>query len=81
MNPKFKFYSSDTDSIMIETIFNLEAINKDLIGSNLEEWKLEKNFKKALFLAPKVYGGITNTDQMNLKFKGMNKRIQSLLIN
>jgi len=69
-NPLFKLYYSDTDSIIID--IDLETINKDIIGSKLSEWKLETIYLKALFLALKVYCGITNLSYSIFKVKGIN---------
>ena len=69
-NPKFKLYYSDTDSAFIDE--TLEDIYPELIGNGLGQLKPEYNFKKALFLAPKVYGGITQDGKTILKVKGIN---------
>jgi len=69
-NPLFKLYYSDTDSAFIDG--NLEDIYPNLIGNKLGQLKPEYDFKKALFLAPKVYGGITQDGKTILKVKGIN---------
>ncbi|OAX30510.1 hypothetical protein K503DRAFT_705180, partial [Rhizopogon vinicolor AM-OR11-026] len=53
-NPNYKLYYSDTDSIIID-----KPLSDDKIGNNLGQVKLECTIKKAVFLAPKVYGLIT----------------------
>jgi hypothetical protein len=68
-NPLIKLYYSDTDSIFIDV--DLNEINPNLIGSELGQWKPEYEFKEAVFLAPKVYGGITKENQSIVKAKGV----------
>jgi len=53
-NPLFKLYYSDTDSIFLDV--DLELILPHLVGRGLGQLKLEHEFSKAVFLAPKVYG-------------------------
>lgn len=53
MNPKLKIYYSDTDSVVLDT-----KLNSDFVSSNLGAFKLEETFEKAVFIAPKVYGGV-----------------------
>ena len=72
-NPLFKLYYSDTDSAFID--IDLETIDKNLLGPNLGQLKLETTFKKALFLAPKVYGGITSDGKSIVKAKGVKNLI------
>ena len=52
-------YYSDTDSIDID-----KPLDPLYIGSELGKMKLEHIFDDALFLAPKVYGGITSHCQL-----------------
>lgn len=52
-NPLFDLFYTDTDSV-----FTDKAIDDKLIGMELGQLKLEHEFIKAIFLAPKVYGGI-----------------------
>jgi hypothetical protein len=68
-NNKIKLYYSDTDSAFIEG--NLEDIYPELVGSNLGQLKPEYEFKEAVFLAPKVYGGITSEGNSLVKAKGV----------
>lgn len=58
MNPKIKLYYKDTDSIFIEG--SLESIYPELVGKGLGQLKPEYDFKEAVFLAPKVYVGISS---------------------
>lgn len=69
-NPLFKLYYSDTDSAFID--IDLSNVNPDLIGSELGQLKPEYDFKEAVNLAPKVYGGITKDNKTILKVKGIN---------
>lgn len=50
-NPNFKLYNSDTDNIVIN-----KPLPEELVGKELGLMKLEHVIKKAVFLAPKVYG-------------------------
>lgn len=68
-NPLFKLYYSDTDSVFLD--INLEKFEPNLIGTELGQLKLEYDFISALFLAPKVYGGITQTGESIVKAKGV----------
>jgi len=52
-NPLFDLLYTDTDSA-----FTDKAMDSKLIGNKLGQLKLEHEFLKAVFLAPKVYGGI-----------------------
>jgi DNA polymerase elongation subunit (family B) len=68
-NPLFKIYYSDTDSAFID--IPLESININLIGNELGQLKFENEFKTIVFLAPKVYGGITTEGKQVVKAKGV----------
>ena len=68
-NPLFKLYYSDTDSAFID--IDLNNLNPNLIGSELGQLKPEYEFKEAVFLAPKVYGGITHDGESIVKAKGV----------
>ena len=79
-NPDFKLYYTDTDSIFIDKELPINMINNEL-----GNFKLEYIFKKAVFLAPKVYAGITTDDKLIQKIKGYKHKIpfndfKSLLI-
>jgi DNA polymerase type B, organellar and viral len=52
-NENFTLYYSDTDSIDINKL-----LPSKFIGSELGQMKLEHEFIEAVYLAPKVYGGI-----------------------
>ena len=66
----FILYYSDTDSIYISGI-----LDPKLVGNKLGQFKLENTFKDALFLAPKVYAGITTDDKLIVKIKGLTKSV------
>lgn len=70
-NPKIKLHYSDTDSAFIEG--NLENIYPELVGTELGQLKPEYDFKEAVFLAPKVYGGVTQSGESVVKAKGVKK--------
>jgi hypothetical protein len=55
----FNLYYSDTDSIDIDKD---KALDPKFIGPELGKMKLEHIFDDAIYLAPKVYGGITPSD-------------------
>nr|QWO71399.1 DNA polymerase [Lyophyllum semitale] len=65
MNNLTLFYT-DTDSIDID-----KPLNPNLVGKELGKMKLEFLFKKAVFLAPKVYAGIISDDQEKVVVKGL----------
>lgn len=69
-NPDFKLYYSDTDSIVIN-----KPLPDNMIGSALGQVKLEHIINRAVFLAPKVYGFITEDGQEILKVKGLTKEV------
>jgi len=65
-NPDFNIYYSDTDSIVISS-----ALPTSFIGKKLGQLKLEYVIRKAVFLAPKVYGLITDDNKEIIKIKGI----------
>ena len=67
-NPLFNLYYSDTDSIFTDKELGLE-----LIGDEIGQFKLEYIFSVAVFLGPKIYGGITTDGKMIIKIKGFKK--------
>jgi len=81
-NPLFKLYYSDTDSVFIDV--DLNKVSPELVGELLGQWKLEYEFDKVVFLAPKVYGGVTSEGQEIVKAKGVKniipfKELETLL--
>ena len=67
-NPLFNLYYSDTDSIFTDKELGLELID-DEIG----KFKLEYIFTRAVFLGPKIYGGITTDGKKIIKVRGFKK--------
>jgi hypothetical protein len=80
-NPNYKLYYSDTDSIYID-----RPLPDSQIGKELGLMKLEATCKKTVFLAPKVYGYITEEGKEIIKIKGLKKpdlnlnELESLLL-
>ena len=70
-NEKYNLYYSDTDSIAID-----KPLEDNMIGKELGKMKLEQTFKKAVYLGPKVYGGITNEGEEIIKAKGYKNKDQ-----
>ena len=56
----------DTDGIKIT-----KKLPDKEVGKELGQMKYEGSFKRCVFLAPKVYGGITTNDEMLVKVKGL----------
>lgn len=75
-NPNYNLYYSDTDSIIID-----RELPKDLVNINLGFMKLENKIKKGIFLAPKVYGYVTENNKEIIKVKGKNKSKLSIKLN
>jgi hypothetical protein len=69
-NPDFKLYYSDTDSLFVEG-----TISDNFIGKSLGQFKLENTYKKAIFLAPKVYAAIKENGEEISKVKGLKNRV------
>jgi len=67
-NPLFNLFYSDTDSIVID-----KPLPSYMVGKELGQFKLEYILKRAVFLAPKVYGFITTDNEEVIKVKGLNK--------
>jgi len=70
----FKLYYSDTDSIIIDV-----ELPAELIGESLGQFKLEQVIERGVFLAPKVYGYITESGKEVIKVKGIKEEIVSEL--
>ena len=64
-NTKLDILYMDTDSIFVTS-----RLPDNIISKDIGKWKLEYVLKKAIFLAPKVYGGITNDGKEISKVKG-----------
>jgi hypothetical protein len=59
----------DTDGIKV----NCE-LSSQYVGNKLGQMKFEGNFTQAVFIAPKVYGGV-NSNEMISKVKGLKDTI------
>jgi hypothetical protein len=73
-NPNLTFFNlfySDTDSIVID-----HPLPNDMVSNELGKMKLEKIFKEAVFIGPKVYGGITEDSKETIKAKGYKNKDQ-----
>lgn len=73
-NPNYNLYYSDTDSIVID-----KALDPSFVGNVLGQLKLEHTIKKAVFLAPKVYGIIDTDGNKIIKVKGITHDLSSQL--
>lgn len=62
-------YYSDTDSIVID-----KPLDPKLVNLQLGFFKLEYVIKRAIFLAPKVYGFETSNGDTVIKVKGVSKK-------
>jgi hypothetical protein len=71
-NPLYNLYYSDTDSIVID-----KTLNPRLVGAALGLLKLEYVISRAVFLAPKVYGFITQEGDEVIKVKGVTQNVAS----
>lgn len=60
----------DTDGIKLT-----KDLNPKYVGTELGKMKDEGTFKEAVFIAPKVYGGITESNDMIIKVKGLKESI------
>ena len=65
-NPDFNLYYSDTDSVVID-----KELPTALVGNELGQVKLEHIIKRAVFLAPKVYGLLDVDGSEIIKVKGV----------
>lgn len=66
----YTLYYSDTDSIDID-----KPLPQEFVGEDLGQFKLEYKFDEAVFLSPKVYGGIFS-DQEIVRIKGLKNPIK-----
>lgn len=64
-NIDYNLFYTDTDSIFID-----RELDSNFVNSELGNMKLEYTFKDSIFLAPKVYCGITNNGAKIVKVKG-----------
>jgi hypothetical protein len=68
----FNLYYSDTDSAVVD-----KPLPDFMVGSGLGQFKLEAVVKRAVFLAPKVYGLVTLDNTEIIKIKGVTKEVLS----
>jgi hypothetical protein len=69
-NKNISIYYSDTDSLDVDRELDLKYI-----GHGLGLLKLEHVFNDAIFLAPKMYGGVTDTYEL-VKIKGLKNPVK-----
>lgn len=70
----YKIFYMDTDSLFIDKLLPENMVSSTALG----KFKLEYVFKEAVFLAPKVYGGILEDGKELIKIKGLShKTIQN----
>ena len=67
----YKIYYMDTDSLYLNKPLDIKYVGKEL-----GKMKLEHIFKEAIFLAPKVYGGITIEGKNIIKIKGSKNSLE-----
>jgi hypothetical protein len=70
-NPLINLYYTDTDSIYTDSEIDSTMIDDKILG----KLKLEHICKKAIFLAPKVYCLLTESDEFIHKVKGLSHDI------
>ena len=64
-NPNIELFYTDTDSYFFKGEFP-----EDMIGKDIGQFKLEYLLNEAVFLGPKIYGGITSDNKYICKIKG-----------
>jgi hypothetical protein len=69
-NPLFKLYYSDTDSAVTDA-----QLPEEMVGDKLGQVKLEHIIKRAIFLAPKVYGIEDVDGKITIKIKGVTSEV------
>jgi len=70
-NPKINLYYTDTDSIYTDSELDEDLIDDKVLG----KLKLENTCKKAIFLAPKLYCLLTESDEFIHKVKGLKHEV------
>jgi hypothetical protein len=73
-------YSHDICNIDTDGIKVTCELSSDEIGSKIGEMKFEGCFKEAVFIAPKVYGGIKSSGETLVKVKGLKSVISYELL-
>jgi hypothetical protein len=69
-DPNLRLLYTDTDSAYVEG-----ELDPSLVGKELGKFKLEYIFKKAVFLAPKVYGVLLDNGNELTKVKGFKDKV------
>jgi hypothetical protein len=70
-NPNINLYYSDTDSIYTDSNIDSTLVDNKILG----KLKLEYVCKKAIFLGPKLYCLLTESEKLIHKVKGLNRNI------
>ena len=70
-NQDYNLFYTDTDSIFVD-----KELNSSLVNSGLGNMKLEYKLTDSIFLAPKVYAGITDQGKKICKVKGFTNSSQ-----
>jgi DNA polymerase type B, organellar and viral len=66
----YNLYYTDTDSVVVD-----RPLQQDMVGDSLGQLKLEHEIEKAVFIAPKVYGFLTENNKQILKVKGVKSEV------
>jgi DNA polymerase elongation subunit (family B) len=75
-NPKINLYYTDTDSIYTDSELEKYFISEKILG----KLKLENICKKAIFLTPKVYCLLTESNETIYKVKGLSHEIELTMV-
>jgi hypothetical protein len=71
-NPNINLYYSDTDSIYTDSDLDKSLIDNKILG----KLKLEYVCNKAIFLSPKVYCLLTDSNEFIFKVKGLSHDVK-----
>jgi hypothetical protein len=71
-NPKINLYYTDTDSIYTDSEMDNYLIDNQILG----KLKLEHVCKKAIFLGPKLYCLLTDSNEFIHKIKGLKHEVE-----
>lgn len=67
----YKLFYSDTDSIDLDKALPDTFLSEKKLGL----FKIEKHFKRVVYLGPKIYGGIIEGDKEVVKVKGLKETL------
>src|ERR1700694_1370780 len=67
----YKLFYSDTDSIDLDKALPDKFLSEKKLGL----FKIEKHFKRVVYLGPKIYGGIIEGDKEVVKVKGLKETL------